>query len=370
MAKPTAPWTDEELELLQKMVTAPASRVSRTIESLKAKGVSGFTVSRSDSAIRHKRLAMIQAGKLELPEEETFKSRLEQIQKIQERHYSGISRGEKNYRQKGQKTKILCLSDIHFPFARLDLLESAIKDHRDAQVLVLNGDIVEGYAFSSYEKSRLVYATEEYRCLFNFVKAALEIFPEIHLVEGNHEDRLARYLQKNGVGQAQSCLLGPSIMRRVANGEELDTNGNTVALHSEFKSRVRFRNRESWWTQVGKTLFIHPSSKVSAIPGMTVNNWDRVFNQRFPSGTYDSIVCGHTHAVYKGVVNSRLLIEEGCLSGFMDYEWNRREPGLMKAMNGYAVIYQDEEGNTDFNASNVVYCGYVAPPDVLEVDDE
>lgn len=366
MAKTTAPWTEQEEEILRKMPTAPASRVMQVLESHRDKQDQGFDTVRSESAIRHKRAAMRQAVPEDFPEPETFRSRFEEVQAIQSKHYSGVTKGVQNYRQTGKQTKILSFSDVHFPFARLDLLEQGMKDHADADILILNGDIIEGYAFSSYDKSRTIYATEEYRCLFNFVQMGLDRFPEVHLVEGNHEDRLARFLHKQGIGSTQSALFGPSIMQRIANGEEIDKDGNTVAVHQEFKNRVHFRQKEAWWRLIGKTLFIHPSNKISANPGFTAVNWDRVFNLRWPAGTYDALVTGHTHCIYKGVVGGHLLMEQGCGSGFMDYEFNRREASLMKAMNGYAVVYQDEHGNTDFNRSNVIYCGYVSPVDPQE----
>ena len=35
---------------------------------------------------------------------------------------------------------------------------------------------------------------------------------------------------------------------------------------------------------------------------------------------------------------------------------------FIHAMNGYTVIYQDKNGNTNFNKSHVVYLGSVLPP--------
>jgi hypothetical protein len=47
----------------------------------------------------------------------------------------------------------------------------------------------------------------------------------------------------------------------------------------------------------------------------------------------------------------------------MSYSWSPKELYHSSAMNGYAVIYQDAEGNTDFNKSGFVYLGQLLPVD-------
>lgn len=355
------PWSDAEIAILKKMHTAPGPRIVEILSKLHKQNPSLYPSERSSSAVRNKRRLLEEIGEIIPPQTETFKEGFLKIQEIQSNHYSGITNGTLNYKTENANKKILSMSDIHFPFARVDLLQQIIDTHHDADEVVLNGDIVEGYAYSSYNKSRSVYAVDEYNCMFAFVGELLKIFPHITLVEGNHEDRLARYLSRLGVGEAQNSLFRPSIMSRIANGEELDEHGATRSIHQDYRDHITFREKERWWTKIGQTIFIHPSSKITSAPGFAVGRWHQAFSNRFPSDYYDSMVCGHTHAVYKGVIEGKLLIEEGCLSGFMDYEWSRQEVSLLKAMNGYAVIYQDEFGNTDFNKSNVFYLGYVSP---------
>ena len=73
-------------------------------------------------------------------------------------------------------------------------------------------------------------------------------------------------------------------------------------------------------------------------------------------------MCGHVHKLYKGVVNNTLLIEQGCFAGLLEYAFTPDLRFTPDAMNGYAVIYQDKEGNTCFNKSTTYFLGEVMPP--------
>lgn len=261
---------------------------------------------------------------------------------------------------KASDKKILSLSDIHFPFANEEYLNQAISDHADADVVILNGDIIEGYAFSVYPKSKKVLAIHEYNLAFEFVKRLSEIFPKIVITDGNHEVRVSRALKESNLHSDTHDLFRPNIMARIANGEELDENGLLKKKH--MFANVHYSLQESWYAQVGKTLFIHPSDFGSNPGGLVLRHYNR-FKMRYSNqGDFDSIVCGHTHQIYKGIINNTLLIEQGCLASYLDYSWGPKAQFLYNAANGYAVIYQDSKGNTDFNNSGPIYLGQTFPP--------
>lgn len=257
-------------------------------------------------------------------------------------------------------TKILSLSDIHFPMAKLNFLKEALDEHSDADVVVLNGDILDGYIFSSFEKHKRIAALDEYNCTFNFVQHLSENFPAVVLVEGNHDNRVGRALKLAGFPKEATQILRPCLLARIANGERLDQTG-IITEKLDFKN-VIFDQQESWYTIIGKTVFIHPSTRGNSKPGYTVNLWYDKFKERYDPGEFDSIVCGHTHKLYKGIVNSVMLIEQGCLEGFTSYAWDPRVAYKNNGQNGYAVIYQDAEGNTCFNRSGFRYLGEIMPP--------
>jgi predicted phosphodiesterase len=252
------------------------------------------------------------------------------------------------------------LSDIHFPFARVDLIDSILEQESDSDIVVVNGDLLEGYAASTFEKSKRIAALDEYRLAFGFIKKLSENFPQVVLVEGNHDTRTSKHLSSFQIPKEITQVLRPNLMARIANGEELDSTGMLIRRH-DFDN-VYYDQRESWYVKIGKTLFIHPHNFGSSKPGWTVMKaYTDFFSKRYQPDEFDSIVCGHTHKIYKGVENSVLLIEQGCLVGLLGYSWSPKMKYTTNSQNGYAVIYQDAEGNTDFNLSGPIFLGESFP---------
>ena len=358
----TYKWRIEEEHLLRLLLPTNSYReIAEQINRRHDAGLPGFPAPRTEEAIRKKvaREEMSPESFSDYAEVNPVKTRMAFIQEIQEKY-----KEESEDYQVGivptPTRKILSLSDIHFPYARTDYLDQAISAHSDADILVLNGDILDGNIFSTFEKHKRVAALDEYRTAFEFVKMCSEIFPRVYLVDGNHDVRTARALGRAAFDTEASQIFRPNLIARLANGELLDETGLLVEKYNF--SNVFYDQRESWYLRIGKTLFVHPHGKGSGLPGGTVHTVARYFASRYKEGTVDAIVCGHTHKNYCGVHNQQMLVEQGCLSGLMTYAHSPKLEFFGGAVNGYAVIYQDEEGNCDFNMSGPVFLGYVMPP--------
>lgn len=99
-------------------------------------------------------------------------------------------------------TKALVLSDIHVPYHDPAALEAALDYGRaqECDCLVLDGDIVDFYAISSFQKDprsrNLPLEIERTRELFTALRQA---FPDAEIVYklGNHERRWVRHLSNN-----------------------------------------------------------------------------------------------------------------------------------------------------------------------------
>ncbi len=357
------PWSQAETELLVQMTQQGHSfkEISDAIGQQAFAEVVGFNT-RSPNAVekRSERVFKTKATSA-APAASDVKERWASIHALQEKYTEASKFSKVGILTKPATRKILSLSDIHFPFARMDLIDQALKDHADASAVVLNGDILEGYIHSTFDKDRSVAAIDEYNCAFEFVLRCSKLFKKVFLVEGNHDVRAFKAIKRTGMSPDAYTIFSPGLLARIANGERLDSNGLV-------KSRIPFKNvyfppTEPWWIQVGKTLFIHPHSRGSNKPGWTVSTWAKKFQERLPAGSYDSVVCGHTHMAYKGIVNGTMLIEQGCLCDAMGYSWQPQQAFSGSAMSGYAVIWQDEQGNTDFNKSEMVYLGELMPKD-------
>lgn len=362
----TCKWTPQEEHLCKLLLPTNSCReIAEELTRRQNKGLAGFPAERSEDAIRRKCEREGWSSEMEIEEEievsDPIEDQWETIHSIVKKHREASVNNTRGVIPIDKiTTKILSLSDIHFPLANVPHLERALAEHNDADIVVLNGDILEGYIFSTFEKSKTIAALDEYRAAFSFVEMLSKHFPRVILVDGNHDVRASRAVKMAGLPKEASQVLRPNLIARIANGEKLDSQGMLVEKLPF--ANVLYQDSESWYVRIGKALFIHPHGFGSGGPGGTVRKHAIRFNTRYNASEIDCIVSGHTHQIYKGIINNQLLIEQGCLTGFLKYSWTPKAEFLTNAQNGYAVIYQDAEGNTDFNMSGPIYLGEVLPP--------
>lgn len=353
----TIKWTPAEESFLRTTLKEGNSleSISKTMMEKLSAGEEGFVAPRTAKAIKSK----CHREGLIIPSEKTLEEVINGIEEITTKYNSSTI-----FRDNGTNVnvsrKILSISDIHFPLTLPAMLNAVLHTHKDADIVVVNGDLLEGYNFSTFSKSKLISALDEYRSAFEFIKLLATTFPEVVLVSGNHDVRAARSLASAGFTSQASQVFRPDLMARIANGEELAADGTLTGI-LDF-SNVHYQQNESWYVKIGKTLFIHPHTSYGGTPGTTVRKTAQRLMSRYSNNEVDSFVCGHTHQIYKAIINNQLLIEQGCLTGCLEYGFSPRSQYLTNAQNGYAVIYQDKDGNTDFNLSSPIYLGEALPP--------
>lgn len=98
--------------------------------------------------------------------------------------------------------KTLVLSDIHLGFHDRTALEAAINYGRKnkADCIILNGDILDMYQLSRFDKTPNKGAiVSEIKLAREFFKILREVFPsaEIYFKKGNHEERFTKYFAAN-----------------------------------------------------------------------------------------------------------------------------------------------------------------------------
>ncbi len=254
--------------------------------------------------------------------------------------------------------KILCFSDLHIPFVMDDLLKKICNENKDADIVVLNGDILDGYIFSTYSKTKRIAAIKEYVAAFDLVRYLSSEFKQVVIVSGNHDSRASRTLAQNGIDKDASQIFRPDLLARIANGEELNEEGMLINKHNF--NNVIYQAYDSWYIRIGKTIFCHPDGFGNSYPGHTAVKLLNHFIERLSGIEFDSIIVGHTHKQYKGIVSGKLLIEQGAMAHRLPYQF-KADLKFKNAVNGYAIIIQDQNGNTDFNKSNFVYIGTHLP---------
>jgi predicted phosphodiesterase len=249
--------------------------------------------------------------------------------------------------------KILSLSDIHFPFQNQELIDEIIDIHKDADILVLNGDLLDGYAASSFAKDKNIPMHLEYTMALEFVRKVASIFPQVYIVRGNHEHRLEKYFA-NKIDPTMQMFACKDTLYYLAKGYILDEDGTHIGT-VELPNVVYNPQGNPWILQLNKTVFLHPSTYLSAPLGTVVKACD--YLQNFLEwDSYDCVVMGHTHKLGKLVYKGKLVMEQGCLVQLMDYQRSAKFTKEAVTL-GYAVVYQDEDGNTLFNETDVKYCG-------------
>lgn len=99
--------------------------------------------------------------------------------------------------------KIVTISDLHVPFHNMDFIKLFIEFLKDFQPdkIVLNGDIVDFYDLSHFDKNpKRVGVLQKELDVVNGILMLMRLAcpsSEIIYVEGNHEDRLRKFLWKN-----------------------------------------------------------------------------------------------------------------------------------------------------------------------------
>lgn len=252
-----------------------------------------------------------------------------------------------------QYTKILTLSDLHFPFQNQELIDEIVEEHSDADILVLNGDLLDGYAASSFGKNKTVPMHLEYTMGLDFVFKMSKLFPQVYLVRGNHEVRVERYMTSR-LDPNMSMFGIKDALSYLASGYVFDKDGNPKGILNMDNVFYNLTGNP-WILQLNKTVFLHPNCFTSG-PFKTVMSACDYLQNFLDWGSYDSVVMGHTHQLGKTVYRGKLLMEQGCLVKVMDYNRNGKFTKTPSTL-GYAVIYQDSDGNTLFNDSNVFYSG-------------
>jgi len=352
-------WNEEEEHLLRVLIKNNTSLkdISKDFEERWTKNLPGFIKLRKSESIKKKISRENLTPQTLKNYHSPYEDRWEHIKSLTKEFKELAVKDDTGVNVKSKK-KILTLSDIHFPFCLEDEIKKALEDHSDADVVVFNGDILDGFIYSTFSKAKRIAALKEYIAAFELIEFCAEKFPQVVIVSGNHDSRPAGALARAGFEKEETQVLRPDLLARIANGEKLDEYGDLIAKLNF--SNVLYERYDSWYVRIGKTIFAHPTG-YNGGPGGTAQKLYDYFIKRMGSDEFDSIVVGHTHKIYKGVFCNKLLIEQGAMCDRQPYQ-HKPDLRFLHAMNGYAVIYQDEHGNTNFNESHVVYLGSMIPP--------
>ena len=155
-------WTPEEERLLKQLLKQkkPISKIETEFKSRLDKKLPGFRKFRSEKSLNKKILSVI-----DLESADIYDSRWNKIKQMNQEYKMSTEKNTVGLNI-SRDVKIISLSDIHFPFALEDEIMKALKLHADADIVVLNGDILDGYIYSTFEKAKRIAALKEYIAAF------------------------------------------------------------------------------------------------------------------------------------------------------------------------------------------------------------
>lgn len=242
------------------------------------------------------------------------------------------------------KTRILSISDLHYPFHK-DI--SIFKEYvGKVDVLQLNGDLIDCTQLSSFNKTFRTSPIEEMIGVRQYLIDLIEMIKPKRVVVnyGNHELRLGAYLAKNIDNEIQELMPETALDYIFIDGFTHYDRRTKAKIKYEplvdvFED-IDINYTGTWWSQIGKTIFAHPRT-FSSVPMKTAEKAAIWF--RNEGADFDSLIMSHTHRVGFYKIGNTSIYEQGacCETDKMLYN----DGNLINSQKqGFMYICQDSEG--------------------------
>lgn len=246
--------------------------------------------------------------------------------------YSLIKDIESQIDKISETERVLVLSDLHIPFHKDKEIVNIVKEHSNANLIILAGDILDCFSVSTFPKEMHIPLYEELKIASSVLKKIDRLTPNTKKIvfRGNHEFRFKRYLAK--FQSEFSPLVSDDILEILKNG----------FTYRDYKNRKRvveplsdnFEIIDSWYYIYKDLILAHPTN-FSKIPMRTcVSTYDYFKNQGVD---FNALAIGHTHKAGSLIHGGTLLCELGCLCEQMDYA-NNGNVNYTPQTNGYGVF--------------------------------
>lgn len=232
------------------------------------------------------------------------------------KEYAAFRRGMTYARQKVMrniKNRILCVSDTHVSY---QLPVDTFADYIGVtDILILNGDIADCQAISKFPKAYRVspmgelIQTRQYLIdLINYIEPK-----KVIINYGNHDIRFQQYLAKNLDTDLLELMPKTALELIVQDGfHHYDKQVGSKTFYAPIKevlADVELVYTDSWFCQVGKTIFCHPISFSCGIMKTADKAVQYFRNEGY---SFTSLVMAHTHRIGEYKQGNTVLYEQGC----------------------------------------------------------
>lgn len=251
------------------------------------------------------------------------------------------------------RQKIVIASDFHAPFHHQEYVAELFERERDADLLIVGGDLQDFYSVSRFTKFEHVPFEEEMAAVVLLLEQMSERFPRVLIVEGNHdrprfEKQLRERLSEEMV-KVVEYLAGGSLSVIKAAAKRFPN----IEIAS---NKVDGRYDVGWFAQVNDLIVSH-MEKFSRVPGSTlrgVEEWFSDYERVLGLQPWNVVVQAHTHQLgWFPFHADKLLVESGCLCRTHGYQLTPRAGGRPQRQ-GYVVLEQID-GKTDRNSVRPVW---------------
>lgn len=256
----------------------------------------------------------------------------------------------------GVDNRILCISDLHFPF---QLPIETYKDYRCIDTLILNGDLVDMQSISKFQKNYRISPMEEMiGCRQHLIELIEYIAPHRVIInKGNHEVRFGSYLAKNLDSEMKELMPETALDLMIDDGfYHYDKRARSKVWYSPLKEvfagDIEITYTGEWWCKCGKTIFAHPltySSGMLKTSEKAANYFYRV------TSDFDTIVLAHTHKLGMFIQGGVTLFEQGACCDVSQLDYADGNLALPQQQ-GFLYLCQDRAGNLLLDQTKLVAC--------------
>lgn len=243
-------------------------------------------------------------------------------------------------------TRILSISDTHVPFELpIEMLSSYVGR---VDILQLNGDICDCQAISKFSKVYRVSPMEEIIKARKYIIDMIEYLQpkKVVVTYGNHDLRFQNYIARNLDNEMAELMPKTSLELIFVDGfnhyNKREGTKSWYAPINQLFPYIDIDYTDNWWTQIGDTIFAHPSAFSS---GVLKTAEKAMYFFRNEGYCFSELVMAHTHRVGEYYIGNTRIIEQGA---FSDVSKNNYSNGQLynSQKEGFVYLCQDVNGKT------------------------
>ena len=249
-------------------------------------------------------------------------------------------------RESAVATRILSISDTHVPFELPLEKLSAYRNRVD--ILQLNGDICDCQAISRFNKVYRISPMEEIINARKYIIDMIEYLQpkRVVITYGNHDLRFQNYIAKSVDSEILELMPKTSLELIFVDGfNHYNKREGTKIWYEPIQNifpDIEIDYTDNWWTQIGDTIFAHPSAFSS---GVLKTAEKAMYFFRNEGLIFKELVMAHTHRVGEYYIGNTRIIEQGA---FCDVTKNNYTDGQLynSQKEGFVYLCQDVCGST------------------------